>query len=271
MSWNEHEYSVANGMPLTLYEFIRGETLHYYYTNADMAVTFNHQTWSPIAISDSGLSQGAGDNITLTLPASHPVIDLYRGVPPSGPVRVKIHRAHYRDAAEEIRTVWIGTITEIKREDAGVANIISASLASTFTREGLRLTWGRACPHAVYDHNCRLRAADYAVTGQVVTRLDGAGITVNLPAGVPDGYFSGGYIEYQVDGITERRGTRLHKENILSLFGGSAGLSVGMAVTLYPGCDLTIDTCNDKFGNVPNYGGCPHLPSVNPWQIIKVF
>lgn len=105
----------------------------------------------------------------------------------------------------------------------------------------------------------------------IITALTGNGITVNLPAATPDGWFSGGYIEYQVGGVLQRRGARSHTNNTIALFGGCDGLSVGQEITAYPGCDLTITTCNNKFANCLNYGGIPHLPDVNPWQIIKVF
>lgn len=271
MSWSDYEYSTASGQPVRLYEFIRGGTRYYRYTNADRAVTAGGQTWAAIAISDGGIASGTDDDdMTITLPADNPVAELYDGVPPSRAIRLKIHELHYGDADVEVKTRWVGTLTNRQRSDAGVAKLSAVSLAATFGRTGVRLTWGRGCPYALYDHNCRLKSADYAVSLSI-TSTDGNGITVNIPAGVPEGYFSGGYIEFTAGGVTETRGARVHSGNVINLFGGSTGLTVGQAVTVYPGCDLTAETCDAKFGNILNFGGINHLPSVNPWQIIKVF
>lgn len=271
MSWNNNEYSTANGQPVTLYEFVRGGGQYFRYTNADRNIIYEQKNWLAEAISDSGLSQNTGDNIEISVPATNPVISLYRGVPPSEPVSVKISRFHYSDDEQQLNIVWMGTILEIKRQDSGVVNIISGSVASAFSRNGLRLTWGRSCPHALYDHNCRVNAAAFAVVDLNITSINGAEIMINMPADIPDGYFNGGYIEYVTDGITERRGARNHSSNTIGLFGGTAGLKPGMTITVYPGCDKTTAMCHGRFNNMLNYGGVPHLPGISPYQIIKLF
>lgn len=45
------------------------------------------------------------------------------------------------------------------------------------------------------------------------------------------------------------------------------GINVGDAVTVYAGCDHAVATCFSKFVNVPNFGGLPHLPTVNPYYV----
>ncbi|MEM6496284.1 MAG: phage BR0599 family protein, partial [Pseudomonadota bacterium] len=35
---------------------------------------------------------------------------------------------------------------------------------------------------------------------------------------------------------------------------------VGDAVTITAGCDKVLETCRDKFSNVANYRGFPHIP-----------
>jgi uncharacterized phage protein (TIGR02218 family) len=270
MSWNEFEYSTADGQPVTLYEFSRDDTHFYRYTNADKNIDLGGHVWLQHAISDSGLSIGAGDSMDVTLPATNPVALLFRGIPPSSPVRIRIHRWHVGDTQGEFRTVWIGTVREVKREAIDRARLITASLASTFTRTGLRLTWGRACPYSLYDHNCTVSAQRVGVAA-VVTELDGTSITATYPGELPADWFSGGYVEWVIDGVKERRGLRAQEGYKVGLFGGSQGFSVGQAVTLFPGCDRTIATCNNKFNNVLNYGGQPHMPGKSPFEIIKLF
>ena len=92
MSWSEFEYSVADGQPLTLYEFRLGDSLFWRYSNADKDIDFAGQVWEAQAISSSGLSSGSGDGMDITVPASNPVALLFRATPPSRTVRVRVMR-----------------------------------------------------------------------------------------------------------------------------------------------------------------------------------
>lgn len=269
MSWNDAEYSTAEGMPVMLFTFSLEQKV-WRYTSADDVITVMGKSWLPVAIKGGTLAQGAGDHMEITLPMDNEVVSLFRGVPPSSPVKLMIYRLHMTDAQREYETVWVGSISEIRREQPNRAKLISVGIASSLTRQGLRLTWGRSCPYSVYDSNCRVQAGQFARKGLVIRSLTGAGISTPL-SGTEDGWFSGGYIEYFTDGILQRRGIRTHSGDELQLFGGPSGLSVGMTFTAYPGCDLTINTCERKFSNTLNYGGCPHMPGVSPWEIIKVF
>ncbi|KNE87173.1 hypothetical protein PSTG_19448, partial [Puccinia striiformis f. sp. tritici PST-78] len=126
-----------------------------------------------VAISDSGLSAGSGDGMDITVPSTNDVAMLFRGVPPSSPVRIRIYRLHAEDAVAEFRTVWVGTVSEVKREAIERTKLVTSSLASTFSRVGLRLTYGRACPYALYDHNCKIDPLAFGITGLVITAMDG--------------------------------------------------------------------------------------------------
>jgi hypothetical protein len=43
-------------------------------------------------------------------------------------------------------------------------------------------------------------------------------------------------------------------------------LSVGDAVTIYPGCDGSYATCLNKFANLKNFFGFPFMPNKNPFS-----
>ncbi|EHN5173250.1 phage BR0599 family protein [Salmonella enterica] len=270
MSWSNQEYSVSAGSPVMLYLFSLGGRV-WRYTSADRAISALGQTWTAVAIKDGGFLQGSGDSVEILLAGNNPVVQLFRGTPPSSPVQVRVYRLHETDPAQEYRTVWVGTVSEVRRESPEQVRLLSSGVASSFTRNGLRLTWGRGCPYSLYDHNCRVSADRMAVKDIAVTATTGSGITVALPAGTAQGWFSGGYIEWTDDDILHRRGIRVHSDSTLQLSGSSQGIRTGMLITAYPGCDLTLETCAKKYGNHLNYGGCPHMPGVSPWEIIKVF
>jgi hypothetical protein len=52
----------------------------------------------------------------------------------------------------------------------------------------------------------------------------------------------------------------------LTLQAAISGMQIGDAVTITAGCRHDIQTCRNVFDNVPNYGGFPQLPTVNPFK-----
>lgn len=269
MSYLAKTFSIADGQPINLYEFVRGDNEKIYrFCDADMDLTINGQRWQATTITDAGKTDG--ENTTIIVASHNPIARLFRGVPPSQSISVKIYRTHWQD--NEIRVVWIGTVLEVKRPSIEKAEIISASLSNTMNSAGLRLSWGRNCPYSLYDSDCRVNRKQFAVNDIVIEALDGAAITVTLPQSIPAQWFNAGFIEWRdADGVTEMRAITLHQANRLTLMGGTKGLDVGMKITLYPGCDGQVSTCAKKFRNVLNFGGIPHMPNKSPYDGSRIF
>ncbi|WNY75978.1 phage BR0599 family protein [Pasteurella multocida] len=269
MSYLAKTLSIAEGQPVNLYEFVRGDNEKVYrFCDADIDLTINGQLWQAVTISDAGKTDG--ENTTITVASNNPIAKLFRGVPPSQAIGVKIYRTHWLD--NEIRVVWIGTVIEVKRPNIEKAEIISASLSATMNATGLRLTWGRNCPYSLYDHDCKVKRQNFAVHDLTIEAIDGANITLNLPQSIPSQWFRAGFVEWiDIDGVKESRAVTVHQYNQLSLMGGTKGLNVGMKVTVYPGCDGRIITCATKFNNVLNFGGIPHMPNKSPYDGSRVF
>ncbi|MEZ3140799.1 phage BR0599 family protein [Citrobacter braakii] len=266
MSWNNYENSTSDGLPVTLFDFIRSDTVHYRFTNADQTITANNETWEPAAVSAPGISTGTGDTLDITVPANSAVAALFRGASPS--LKVRLYRLHADDELMEIKTIWIGTVYETKWQNINSLKLITYSIAATFNRNGLRLTWGRPCPYSLYDKNCRVNRELYAITS-FIESLDGA--SINIIDSFENGWLSGGYIEWVADGITERRGLKVQNGRNIGVIGGTHSMCEWMEVTLFPGCERTINICNSKFNNVLNYGGQPHMPGKSPYEIMKLF
>lgn len=271
MTFNSRENSIADGAPVRLYEFSRG-LLVWRYTTADRDVTQSNRSYSAVAISDNGIRQTGqtrADALEITAPHSLPVAQLYRGVSPSADISLTVRDMHYGD--DEAVVSWVGTISGVAWPAADRCKIHCQSLAASFGQPGLRMTWDRSCPHSLYDRNCRVNAADYAVAG-VIDAMDGAQVTASAFAALDDGYFNEGYVEWTIGSEeVERRGIEQHTGGVLVLLGGTSGLTVGDAITAYPGCPRTIQACNDKFANTANYGGAPHQPGRSPFDGNPVF
>lgn len=274
MSFADQESSLQDGVPVAYYEFKWGNT-YWRYTSADrdmiLTVVGDEIVYEAIPISDSGMVQGGSSNndITVDLPASLPLIDLFHSTPPSDEIRLTIRRKHYGDPDDEAVIYWSGFVQNVKRSEGNVsAKVIGVSIMAMFQSKGLRLAWTRGCPHILYDSECRVDPALFAVETTIVA-MTGNDISVADAGGHALGYFTGGYIEWtaNADGTLDRRGISDSIDPLrFVLLGTTYRLEVGQTVRLYPGCDLTTATCSEKFSNLVNYGGIEQMTGVNPFD-----
>lgn len=268
MTFEGREYSLAEGQPIALYEFAHGVTT-WRYSSADRSIITGAQTWLSIpgGVRDEGIRQSgdpASDALTILAPADLPVVRLFRGLPPTTEVAVVVRFMHAGDA--ELSPAWVGSITQVNRRGVDRVEIVCDSLVASMQRGGLAIGYERSCPYALYDHNCKVNRdlfrVDATLSGALGTTIEAAAFGT-----VPDGWFAGGYVEWQsAPGVTERRFIKAHAGTVLTLLGGAQGMAPGTPVSAYAGCDRTAQTCLDKFNNLDNHGGFPSLPGKSPFD-----
>lgn len=285
MSFSDREISNEDGKPIGLYLIKWGPT-EWRYTSADRDITRvengEEVTYTAVAISDSGVIQGGDQDadMTIDIPANLPVVALFRSTPPAGSIFVTVRRQHAGE--DDAPIYWKGTIGNVKRLTVAGAQILGRVLTASFKRAGLRLTWTRGCPHVLYDQDCKVNRAEYAVPA-VITALTGNSFTIDLgPKASDPTWFAGGFIEWAAteEGAIDRRsiereittGNDLANERQrFVIFGTTDRLEVGTEITMYPGCPLTPDACDGKFDNLPNYGGFQYLAGESPFEGAPVF
>lgn len=285
MAFLDKEISTQDGRPIALYLIEWGKT-RWRYTSTDRPVEINELvdgvtqlvTYEPRAVSDNGMTQGSSsqNDFQLDAPSNLPVVDLFRGTPPSETIWLTVRRIHVGELDAPI--YWKGTITNVKKPDPASASIIGKPIASSLKRTGLRLCWTRECPHFLYDADCEVPKEDYAVEATVVG-MTANGLSLTPTAENPDGWFRGGFVEWQAsaEGTIERRfieddfsttegaGATAQTTLQLTIFGIVDYLAVGDTVTMYPGCDRLPTTCDGKFNNIPNYGGFEKMAGKTPF------
>lgn len=271
MSYDDREISNYGGAPYHLYEFSLGPA-RWRYTDSQAPITRQGVTYLAVPIKHGEISLSGDtkqDDLSVNIASSAEVVTIYSGTPPSSSVSLTIREAHRGDPDAVV--IWSGIIKSVRRTSAAEYEFTCNSLMSTLNRNGLRLTWDRACPHALYDRSCRVNQVDFAVTAQIGT-LTGGVIRSPVFATFANGWFAGGFVTFSTQfGNLERRGIEAHAANVLTLLGTTDGMSVGQFVTAYPGCNRVISTCVNKFNNLPNYGGFPHLPNKSPFDGDPVF
>lgn len=272
MAFHDLETSNDRGQPIFLYEFILNDKSWRYATSAqDKLVAGN--IYVGCQISDDGIKQAGDastDTLTITAPSTIGPARAFLGTPPSSTMYVRIRHMHEGDS--EAPLMYFGEVLQISYAAPDTVSVMCLPLSALMEREGLRLTWQRTCPYALYDPvTCKVDKSAYALEATIREAANGI---VKAPefAEVPSGRLNGGFLEW----IDPMRGRELrtieeHVGDTVRMFGLSDGLYYGLKVTAYPGCDLRMTTCHEVFNNLDNYGGAPFMPGKSPFDGTPVF
>lgn len=270
MTYTALETSAQSGRPVELYEFINGATA-YRYTSSDGDVSYGGNTYTAVPIARGAVeatSETARLALEITCDRSLGVLDLFSTMPPDEIVAVTLRRLHAGDG--EAITLWIGRILNVTWNSAA-AEIHCESVYTSLKRTGLRRMYQKPCPHVVYGVGCNIDRASFDAAATVST-VTGTTLALSGIGAFADGYFSGGYLEWESSsGVFERRAIRSQIGGTVVISFPIPGLSASASVVIYPGCDHTLATCTGKFSNSLNYGGMPYFPQKNPFSGTPVY
>lgn len=264
MTFDARERSADQGQPVELFTFLRGY-LAWRYTSADRDVVVDGHTFATTIIKRGGLNDSgevAKAGLKLTVPRDFAIADMFRVSPPTDTIALTVNKFHLGD--NELASLWTGRVVGCSFG----GSFAELDLDPTYTsldRNGLRRAYQRQCPHVLYGPSCRANKDAFKAIGAVTTI---AGLTVSAAAfaAQPDGYWAGGWIEWEIaTGIFERRFVLEHTASTVTLANPATGLTVGAAFNAYPGCPHTMQVCLDRFNNLLNYGGMPYIPQKNPF------
>lgn len=260
--------------PIELYK-IAIDADAYTWTSGDAEVSYLGDTYTPAPITHSPIEQTQEinrANIRLTVPRTNPVGLVYLGFVPDYPASVTIYRQ--TDAGTTV--LWKGRVAGASGSGSEIL-IDCENVFSSLRQIGLRARYQKNCRHAHYRRGCWLDHANFAVPGEAsAVSSDGLTVTVAVAAAEADGWYNAGMFEFE--GVL--RHIVRHTGSSLTLWRPHTGLANAVAndgygkiygmwygrhvVTLYPGCDRSRATCNDKFNNLPNQGGFAWLPKRSP-------
>lgn len=116
------------------------------------------------------------------------------------------------------------------------------------------------CMHTLFDADCGLNRATFAVTSAVTTATVSV---INCGLAQADGYFDMGYVLF-TSGVAAglKRTVRSYVTGSLTLLNPlPVAPSPGDSFTAYPGCDKRQATCSGKFSNLTNFRGFPYVPA----------
>lgn len=270
MTYDAVERSRDGRRPVEIYTFAR-DYQTWRYTSADRDVVVDSLTYTARSISRSAI-EATGElarlGLTLNVQRDLEVADLFRVSPPSAAVTCTVRQ--YHDGDGSVATLWSGRIASVSWQGAS-ATIALEPVYTALRRVGLRRMYQRQCPHVLYGSACGVNSAAFRVDGPA-DAISGLTVSVSEASLLADGWFAGGFIEYDIAlGIAERRFVTGHSGAVLTLSAAPAGLVVGQSVRMFPGCDHALATCNSKFSNALNYGGMPYFTQKNPFGGEPIF
>lgn len=246
-----------------LFKFTCGSSYYGYAATTGQSIRFDNLMYQPEYIHRSALhysSDYAKDTLSVTLPATAAVANLFLGGTPEHLLKLTVYRGGKH--AADFAPIWVGVVNGASFDFTGSAyscELACETVASRMERFGLARCYQLTCPHTLYSERCGVNQPNYAVNRQVLT-TDGFTVSINGTA-LADGWFTAGQL-VKPDG--SRRFIAASLGNVLTLERHLL-LAAGDTVTLYPGCDKARTTCIGKFGNGVNYGGFPWMPLTSPF------
>lgn len=268
MSFDSREQSLALGQPVRLYQFSRG-VFRWSYNTSDRDITWNNAIFKSLrgGITDSGIIQSGdpeSDTLTITAPADMEVAKLYRGVPPSDEINLVVYDLHWGDS--DVLVSWMGTVAGVNWPKVDTATITCLSEEAGMEQPGLTDTYSRTCLAVLGDPWCGVDLNAYRVTVQIQS-ISGTTVSAGGAAAYPDGWFTGGFVEWSVgDGNYDRRHIERHQGGDLDMLAGTSGMPSSGVLRIYPGCDFMITTCDSKYGNRLRFRGEAQLQGSSPYD-----
>lgn len=266
MTFASYEESLEGGSPLTLFEFsYMGRVLAFTNGHDDQVVGGRTYTATQMAHSDfEDTAELARNDITITTVRDNAAAELFRIAPPSETVLLTIFELHADDPDQEKKPVWSGRVMNCEWKGIA-AELRCESVYTSLKTPGLRRLYQRNCGHVLYGPRCRLSNLSHQV-GIGIEIVNGITLEAAAFAAQPDGFYDGGYIEWESEpGLIDRRAIRSHVGASITITHPLPGFGAGEALKVYPGCDHTLATCASKFANSDNFGGFPNIPKKNPF------
>lgn len=260
MTYSARENSVSDGKPVELYEFTCGSVFNRY-TSSAVDITKGNDVFKADYIYRDGIDQTEDFNkggLSLKFSIENSFAKSLMGFSPDGVTTLTVYRFHYGDS--EYIVYWKGRVLTAKATGNEIS-IECESVFSSLKRQGLRARYERSCRHSLYDSGCTLSMSSFVLVANVSGVADEF-LDVPDASSRPDGYFTGG-VAMDGDGnlrlITSHTGTTIRLNRAFNSSPGAKDIS------LYPGCDKAKLTCINKFNNLPNFGGFPYIPTINPF------
>ncbi len=255
-----------------LFEFRTGDEVYRFTSRAEDGLYDGH-AWQAVPIRRSAVSnsQEAGRNdIRIYFPLENEFARKFMGYGPDQATTLTIRRNRYSDP-DHFNLFCVYRVVDCELNEAEIT-LSCQTLLNALSKSVRVMVNQRFCIHTVYHRGCNLDKDDFAEQMDVV-QIGPTARTLTVPAAAafPAGYFTGGMVALP-DGvlryISQHDGEQLSlwrpSPEIMALIDSEAVPPQVAALTFYPGCDQSLETCDTRFNNLDNNLGCYWIPDKNP-------
>lgn len=252
------------------WRIVRGDGAVLGFTDHDRAVVFGGVSHEPAsgldasdAVAHAGLQVGGLEVTGVFSSERITEADLEAGLYDNA--RVETFLVNWT-APEERHLMRVGSIGEVKREGAAFTAEVRSLTHALDQRRGR--IFRATCDADLGDARCGidLGSAEWTASATVVS-TDGAGrIDALVPGSRPTGFFDSGLLTFTGGANAGRRSevlrhVRDEDGDHLELWQAMTdAIAPGDPFTVSAGCDKRFATCRDRFDNVVNFRGFPHMP-----------
>ena len=183
---------------------------------------------------------------------------------------IEIFLVNYADLSQgalKLRRGWLGEVSlsggHFVAEVRGLAQALSQNIGELYSP---------SCRASLGDGRCNVNLASHTVTGSITSLASESRQEFTDSARTDaSGIFTFGKITF-ISGANS--GISMEVKEHRKLPAGAGGffvlalpvpyaLETGVTYTLTKGCDKTLATCRDRFANVANFRGEPHVPGLD--------
>lgn len=261
--YDVREASTYSGAPIECYEFI-GTFATYRYTSADTDQTLGGNTYTATDLVRDAINVGTHDDDTLDLRISVrsdlEMVKQYMSSVKPPDLSMTLYRTHV--GISDYSVIWKGNVAGFSVSGARAAIRVPSVFGSVLSTAIPNYYWQRSCNHVLYNDQCGLSRATHTTTA-FVTGVSDTIITISILSNPLD-TLKGGEMYNTTRG--EYRHILSNNNGVIKINTPFKDIRVGDTVEVTKGCDHSLSTCKNKFGNSANFGGCPFIPTKNPFE-----
>ena len=249
-----------------------------YWSSAASAITYNSHTYAlGPRIDDLGMNQKVGvqtDNLKFKIYygpgdtiAGAPIASFIMGLGFDGSI-IRVDRAWADSWTSMLNNNIVGSFCRFmgrfsEAQDVGEteATILVNSPEELLDTSVPAELWSASCLNNFCDANCTLSKATYTASGNVTSVTSATAFKINLTPTA--GVYNFGYLTFTSganSGLQRSVQTQDASGNLSFIAPFPSAPSVGDTFTITQGCDLSLNTCVNKFSNKAHFRGQPFVP-----------
>lgn len=259
MTFEALEKSQEGGSRIELYSLAIGSDIYRMHDDIANVINYSGDDYFKTMISHGRIKTGQ-EHLTVTLPADHSFSAQFTSVAP-GQLGTMTIFSYHRGDPSDVRVVYKGVVRSVAyTNDMSKSMLSVVPVSEAFDKEIPQRTFQAPCNNVLFDADCKISAGAWGYSG-LITAVTGNVITVQgLNAAKGNGWATSGFVSY---GVLDYRLILTQSVDDCTLSLPFYADVAGKTLDVYAGCAHDIGTCNSKFSNRINYGGCPYVPTKN--------